>query len=128
MLDNSSHAGRPPGSFANRSSSRGRWWNDAEFARTVGIDAGQQHRLDHIFNDNKTTLIGLYNNLQSQQQQLDALRAHNAGESQLFPQIDRVTQARGDLQKAYAHLQLEIRKELTPDQTLRLEAATGPHD
>lgn len=102
-------------------SALGRWWDDASFAHSIGIDNRQQKRLDNVFTSNKPTLVALYSNLQAQQQQLETMRAHNAEETLLFQQIDRVTQARGDLQKAYAHLQLQIRKELTPDQSARLD-------
>ena len=125
--------GSPPGSrgepspnqtsrTANRANTpTGRWWDDSQFARSLGIDGKQQRRLDTVFEDNRPVLVQLYQNLQAQQSQLNTLRVHSPDETQLFQQIDRVTQARGDLQKAYAHLLLQLRKELTPAQAAKLD-------
>ncbi len=42
-------------------------------------------------------------------------------EAALSAQVDRVAQARADLEKAYTHLQLQLRKEMDPDQLPRLD-------
>lgn len=100
----------------------GRWWDDRSFARSLGLDSGQQHRMDDVFNTNKPTLIKLYKTLQHEESQLEKLtRNHNPDESQIFQQIDRVSQARGDLEKANAHMLLSIRKEMTEDQIAHLD-------
>ena len=41
----------------------------------------------------------------------------------LFAQIDRVAQARADLEKATTHLMLQVRKEMDADQITRLDAS-----
>jgi len=33
----------------------GRWWDDKQFARSLGLDTGQQHRMDDAFNASKPT-------------------------------------------------------------------------
>ena len=100
----------------------GRWWDNKEFARTIGIDSLQQRRLDEVFSGNRNTLLKLYKNLQHEESQLGkTVRAKDLDEAQIFAQIDRVTQARGELEKANAHLLLQLRKELTPDQTAKLD-------
>jgi Spy/CpxP family protein refolding chaperone len=100
----------------------GRWWNDARFIKSVQIDSQQQRRMDEVFSANKGTLLRLYKNLQHEQSQLEKLaRSKNLDEGQIFQQIDRVNQVRSDLEKANAHMQIELRKELTPDQTSRLD-------
>ena len=100
----------------------GRWWDDKDFARSVGIDSAQQHRMDDVFNANKGNLVSLYKNLQHEESELGRLvRGKELVESQIFEQIDRVTQARGELEKASAHYLLQIRKEMTPEQASRLD-------
>jgi Spy/CpxP family protein refolding chaperone len=100
----------------------GRWWDNKEFARTIGLDSRQQKRLDDVFGENKDNLLKLYKGLQHEESQLEKLtRSRELDENQIFQQIDRVTQARGELEKANAHMLLQIRKELTPDQTARLD-------
>ena len=100
----------------------GRWWDDRSFARTLGLDAGQQHRMDDVFNSSKPSLVKLYKSLQHEESQLEKLtRGRNPDESQIFAQIDRVTQARGEVEKASAHMLLSIRKEMTDEQVARLD-------
>ena len=100
----------------------GRWWDNKDFARSIGLDSRQQKRLDEVFDGNKDTLVKLYKSLQREQSQLEKLtRSREMDENQIFQQIDRVTAARGELEKANAHRLLQIRKELTPEQTSKLD-------
>ena len=100
----------------------GRWWDNREFAQTIGLDPGQQRRMDDVFGANKGTLVKLFKNLQHEESQLEKVtRARELNEAQIFDQIDRVVQARGELEKASAHMLLQIRKEMTPEQASRLD-------
>ena len=100
----------------------GRWWDNKDFARSIGLDSRQQKRLDEVFDGNKDTLVKLYKTLQHEESQLEKLtRSRELDENQIFQQIDRVTAARGELEKANAHRLLQIRKELTPEQTAKLD-------
>ncbi len=104
----------------------GRWWDDNHFARSIGLEAGQQQRMDAVFSANKGTLVTLYKNLQHEESQLEkTVRAKELNEAEIFQQIDRVTQARGELEKANAHMLLQLRKEMTPEQAARLEEHRG---
>ncbi len=100
----------------------GRWWDNSRFAQTLGLESRQQRRMDDIFGENKGTLVQLYKNLQREQMQLSkVVRGRELDEAAIFQQIDRVTQARGELEKANAHMLLQIRKEMTPEQAARLD-------
>ena len=100
----------------------GRWWDDKEFARGLGLAKEQQHRMDEVFKENKGSLIKFDKALQREEGQLQKVtRAKMLNEGVIDAQIDRVVQARGDLEKAYAHMQLAIRKEMTPEQAEKLE-------
>ena len=78
--------------------------------------------MDDVFSANKGALIKLYKTLQHEESQLERVtRARELNEAQIFDQIDRVVQARGDLEKASAHYLLQIRKEMTPEQATRLD-------
>jgi hypothetical protein len=62
--------------------------------------------------------------LQQEESKLEGLsRAQTLEESTLFAQIDRVAQARAELEKAYTHLMLQVRKEMDADQIARLDAS-----
>ena len=100
----------------------GRWWDDAGYTRTLAISSTQQRRMDQVFSANRDQLLKLYTNLKHQEAELDKL-GKTANETALDQQIDRVAQARTDLEKADTHLLLEIRKQLTPDQVGKLDAA-----
>jgi len=105
----------------------GRWWNDDVFARSLGLDPGQQRRMDDIFKANKAQLVSLYKGLRREEAQLDKLsRARTLDETQIDAQIDRVAQARAELEKSNAHMLLEIRKQMTPEQTARLDELRPP--
>ena len=100
----------------------GRWWDNGRFAQSIGLDSRQQHRMDDIFGENKSTLVKLYKNLQHEESQLSkTVRGKELDEATIFQQIDRVAQARGELEKAHAHMLLQIRKEMTPEQAARLD-------
>ena len=100
----------------------GLWWHSSRAAHILGINSDQQHRMDDVFNAHKDNLANLYKNLQHEESQLEKVtRVKNPDEATIFAQIDRVTQARGDLEKANAHYLLELRKQMTPDQIDHLD-------
>jgi Spy/CpxP family protein refolding chaperone len=114
-VSNSDHGGLQLGPV-------GRWWDNKEFARYIGLNSLQQHRMDDVFNANRDTLLKLYKSLQHEESQLQKItRSRELDENQIFQQIDRVTAARGEVEKATAHMLLQIRKEMTPEQTSRLD-------
>jgi len=107
----------------------GRWWDNKAFAKSIGLAPQQQHRMDDVYNANRDNLVTLYKNLQHEESQLEKLtRSKELDENQIFQQIDRVTAARGEAEKAYAHMLLQIRKELTPEQTAKLDVLPPPQD
>jgi Spy/CpxP family protein refolding chaperone len=78
--------------------------------------------MDDVFTANREMLTRCYKTLQHEQSQLEKLtRNRDADENAIFQQIDRVTAARGELEKANAHVLLLIRKEMTPDQMQKLD-------
>ena len=131
---NSPPPGQPNGGGPTGSTMRGglqlgppgRWWDDPQFARSIGLDSKQQHRMDDVFGANKGNLVKLYKNLQHEESQLEkTTRGKELDENTIFQQIDRVTQARGELEKANAHMLLQIRKEMTPQQAALLDEHRG---
>lgn len=100
----------------------GRWWDDTSFAKGLGLNSKQQHRMDSVFSANRDNLLKLYKNLQGEESNLaKTIRAKDLDEGQIFQQIDRVTGARGELEKANVHMLLQIRKEMTVEQADRLD-------
>lgn len=100
----------------------GRWWDDGKTAKKVGLRSDQQRRMDEIFEANKGTLLGLLNNLQREENHLMSLPPGELqDEPKVFAAIDRVAQARADLEKANAHLMLQIRQQMEPTQVTALD-------
>jgi hypothetical protein len=78
--------------------------------------------MDEIFEANRGTLLRLYRSLEQQESILEKLTTGNhLHEEQIFHQIDQVSAARAALEKANAHMLLEIRKQMTQEQTARLD-------
>jgi Spy/CpxP family protein refolding chaperone len=102
----------------------GRWWDDKHFAKTLHLRPEQKKRMDDLFDENRATLLSRYQALQQEESKMEAL-SHSATleESTLFAQIDRVAQARAELEKANTHLLLQVRKEMDSDQITHLEAS-----
>lgn len=100
----------------------GRWWDDKHFAKQLHLRSDQQRRMDAIFEQNRTALLKRYETLQQEEQRMETLtHASTLDENALFSQIDRVEQARADLEKANTHLLFQIRSEMDADQLTSLE-------
>jgi len=77
--------------------------------------------MDGLFDENKSNLVDRFRTLQQEESKMEVLsHADTLDENALFAQIDRVAQARADLEKANTHLMLQVRKELDTDQIARL--------
>jgi Spy/CpxP family protein refolding chaperone len=95
----------------------GRWWDDHGTARKLNLNSDQQHRMDTVFEANRPALTNLYANLQHEEVNLAGLsHADLQDENKVFGAIDRVSHARSDLEKQYAHMLLQIRQQLDPQQ------------
>jgi len=104
----------------------GRWWDDRKFAESIGIQKEQRARMDSIVDANRTTLATLYRSLRKEEDALGPLvSAEQPDENRILAQIDRVAQARAELEKANARMLLGIRRELTLDQWHKLESHRG---
>jgi Spy/CpxP family protein refolding chaperone len=104
----------------------GRWWDDRGFAKNLKLRPDQQTRMDAIFEQNRNSLVSSYDNLQQAQARMEELsHSSTPDELALFAQIDRVAQARAELEKATTHMLLQLRKEMDPDQIKRLEKASN---
>lgn len=118
---------RPPLERALRGGPPGRWWNDPQMAQKLGLSSDQQKRMDDIFKESRLRLIDLNAALQKEEVILEPLlSADSPDEPKVLAQIDRVAQARAELEKANARMLLGIRRILTPDQYQKLRAEAPP--
>ena len=117
--------GPPPGS-PMRATPRGRWWTDPALVQKLGLTEEQQKRIDGIFQQTRLKLIDLSAGVEKQEALLEPLlEADRPDEAQVLSQIDRVAQARAELEKANARMLLGFRSVLTQDQWKKLQAEGG---
>lgn len=114
---------RPPMERAFRGRPSGRWWMDPALVQRLGLTADQQKRIDSLFQQNRLKLIDLSAALQKEEAILEPLlEADHPDETQVLAQIDRIAQARAELEKANARMLLGFRGVLTLEQWKKLQA------
>ena len=100
----------------------GRWWDDKSVIRAIGITHDQQHKMDGIFDSNKSAILSSYKTFLKEQSHLESINKDtHADQAATFAAIDAVNNARAALQKATAQMLLEIRRQMSQDQIDKLE-------
>ena len=101
----------------------GKWWNNPELAKQLNLTADQQKKMDDVFQQHRMRMIDLHAAVEREEATLDPLlEAANPDDAKVLPQIDRVAQARAELEKANARLLLGLRHVLTPEQWKKLDS------
>ena len=119
---------RPPMERALRGGPGGRWWDNPEMAQKLALSPDQQKKMDDIFQQSRLKLIDANAALQKEETVMDPLiSADQPDESKVLSQIDRVAQARAELEKTNARMLLGLRRVLTPDQWKKLQAERMDH-
>jgi Spy/CpxP family protein refolding chaperone len=100
----------------------GMWWKNPNLVQRIGLMPDQTKKMDDIFQQSRLQLIDLKANLEKQNLMLEPmLSANPIDQGKAMAQIDKVAQARADLEKANAKMLLGIRGVLTPDQWTKLQ-------
>jgi protein CpxP len=119
---------RPPmeGAFHGRGPDGrmfGRWWDNPEMAKNLNLQADQIQKMDGIFQQNRSKLTDLHAAVQKEETALEPLiEADTPDETKVLAQIDKVAQARAELEKSNARMLLAVRQVLTSDQWSKLKA------
>ena len=102
----------------------GKWWKNSELVRQLGLTDAQVQQIENIFQDRRLQLIDLHAALEKQEAILDPLvNADRPDEAKVTAQIDKVAQARANLEKANAQMLLGIRRVLTVEQWKQLQSS-----
>jgi Spy/CpxP family protein refolding chaperone len=97
------------------------WWRNPRVVERLTLTPDQVKRMDGIFQESRLHLIDLRANVEKQEVMLEPLLSANPLDTaKAQAQIDKVADARADLEKANAKMLLGIRAVLTPDQWTRL--------
>lgn len=99
----------------------GKWWSNPDMVRQVGLTAEQQKKMDEVLQQSRLKLIDLNATLEKEEVVMEGLmRGPELDDSKILPAVDRIAQARAELEKANARLMLGIRHLLTPEQWEKL--------
>jgi periplasmic protein CpxP/Spy len=102
----------------------GRWWDNPQVAKDLNLAPDQKQKMDDVFQQSRLKLIDLHASLQKEEATLEPLiNADSPDEAKILAQIDKVAQARAELEKANARMLLSVRQVLTADQWTKLKAA-----
>ena len=121
---------RPPMERAFHLGPHGRWWNNPEWVQKLGLTPDQQKKMEAVFEQSRPSLMDLLANARKEETAMEPLlAADQPDEGKILAQIDRVAQARAELEKANARMLLGLRRVLTSDQwkTLQADAPKGGH-
>lgn len=114
---------RPPMERAFGSGGHKGWWNNPRIAEQLKLSDDQRKAMDGILLEHRERLIDLQANLQKAELAMQPLMsADTPNDAAITAQIDKVVQARGDLERANARFLLAIRDKLTPDQWKLVQA------
>ncbi len=106
----------------------GRWWNNPRMIERLKLTDDQRKAFDQILLDHREKLIDLHANLEKAELVMEPLvRADQPDEGKILAQIDKVAQARAELEKANARYLLALRAKLTPDQWKEVQEMRQNH-
>src|SRR5271156_1607211 len=118
---------RPPMERAFHMGPRGRWWNNPDFVKKLSLTPDQQKKMEAVFEQSRPNLMDLSATVRKEEMAMEPLlSADQPDEGKVLAQIDRLAQARAELEKSYARMLLGLRRALTPDQWKILQA-DDPH-
>src|SRR5262244_3016674 len=104
---------------ALQASVKGTFWRNPEWVTQLGLSADQQKKMDDVFLQYRLKLIDLTASLEKEELILEPLwSAVRPAENQakILAQIDRIADARAELEKANSRMLLGILEVLTPEQ------------
>ena len=113
-------ARRPP--MERRLEGPPRWWENQAMSQRLGLTAYQQKKMDDIFQQSRLRLIDLHATLEKEEATMEPLMAADQpDETKLLAQIDKVAQARAELENANGRMLVGMRRILTPEQWKKLQ-------
>ena len=102
----------------------GMWWKNPGIVTRLTLTPEQTKKMDDIFQASRISLVDLKASVEKQELMLEPmLSANPPDKTKTLAQIDKVAQARADLEKENAGMLLGIRILLTPDQWTKLHSA-----
>jgi Spy/CpxP family protein refolding chaperone len=105
----------------------GKWWSNPEMVKRLNLTTDQQRKMDDVLQQSRLKLIDLTASLQKEEVMMeDLMRGPQLDDAKILPAVDRIAQARAELEKANARMMLGIRHVLTPAQWEKLHTPPTP--
>jgi len=99
----------------------GAWWTNAALVPRLGLTDDQKVRIERAFENRRQELTSKTESLQKEESQLARLlEAEPVDRNAVLTEIDRVIQARGELERTNSAMTLEMREALTLAQWTQL--------
>lgn len=106
----------------------GRWWDNPEMARRVGLSSEQQRTMDQILLRYRPKLMDLHANLHTQEQKMwPLIGAKDLNEKAVLEQINVVVEAHASLEREFDRYLFAIRRQLSYEQWQKLSAIHREH-
>jgi Spy/CpxP family protein refolding chaperone len=104
----------------------GRWWERPGVVQRLALTSDQQKKMDDVFQQSRLKLIDLNAAAQKEELVMEPLAAADQpDETKIVAQLDKVAQARAEIEKANVRMVLGIRRILTQDQWNKLKTETA---
>ena len=101
----------------------GTWWRTQRYITLLSLTADQQKKMDDVFQQSRIRLIDLTASLDKEEAILEPLmKVDYLDGIKVATQIDKVADARSELEKANARMLLGILQVLTPEQWTKLNS------
>jgi Spy/CpxP family protein refolding chaperone len=115
---------RPPFERAlGANGEHGKWWNNPRVVADLKLTDDQRKAMDGILLEHREQLIDLRAGVDKAELGMEPLMGQDQpDEARILAQIDKVAQARAELEKANARFLLALRAKLTPEQWKQLQA------
>jgi Spy/CpxP family protein refolding chaperone len=119
---------RPPMERAFGEGSRGQFWNNPKIVERLKLSDDQRKAMDAILLEHREKLVDLKGSVEKAELEMEPLmKADAPNESAILAQIDKIAQARAELEKANARFLLALRSKLTPEQWKQMQEFRDEH-
>jgi len=100
------------------------WWTDAALVARLGVTDDQKSRIEAIYGRYRQTLVQNKTDLEREEAVLARMLETEPMEpvNAVSTEIERVVQARGEMERTYSKMTLEIRQILTRTQWIQLQS------
>jgi protein CpxP len=103
----------------------GMWWHNPKYVTALQLTTDQQSKMDDVFQSSRIKLIDLNASVEKEEATLrPLLESEQLDEAKVLAQIDRVAQARAELEKGNARMLVGFRQVLTAQQWSQLQRGT----